>query len=255
MNTVFGSAYAPAYDFVYDQKDYDGEVELLHRLFVEYAEGDVRSVLDLGCGTGSHLLRLASTGYEVVGVDRSSEMLAVAAKKARERNLNVTLHQQDVRQFQLSNRFDAVIMMFAVLGYQTENSDILDTLRAARRHMRAGGLLVFDIWFGPAVLSQKPDERVRRIEGNNEYWIRTASGEIDLLRDVCHVDIRLTHYRVGHEPTEVHERHTMRYFFVNELELLLNVAGFRLARVGAFPNFDSDPGFDTWSIMAVAVVM
>jgi len=80
--TPFASLYAATYDALYRDKDYDGEVALVERLFREHGVGEVSSVLDLGCGTGSHAIRLAARGYEVVGVERSEAMLEVARRKA-----------------------------------------------------------------------------------------------------------------------------------------------------------------------------
>ena len=52
-------------------------------------------------------------------------------------------------------------MMFAVLGYQHTNADVLDALATARAHLDVGGLFAFDVWYGPAVLSERPSERVK----------------------------------------------------------------------------------------------
>ncbi|MCX8108650.1 MAG: methyltransferase domain-containing protein, partial [Verrucomicrobiae bacterium] len=68
---VFGEIYAEAYDSLYKEKDYDLEVSLLERLFQEYRAGAVHRILDVGCGTGNHAIRLAQRGYQVTGVDQS----------------------------------------------------------------------------------------------------------------------------------------------------------------------------------------
>jgi len=81
---VFGQVYADQYDFLYSDKDYDAECDLLEEVFRRYRDGNVRTILDLGCGTGNHAIRLARRGYEVTGVDRSPEMLAKAEWKAAE---------------------------------------------------------------------------------------------------------------------------------------------------------------------------
>ena len=82
MTDVFGQEYAAAYDLLYADKDYDAECDLLERIFRESGR-PVRTVLDLGCGTGAHAVRLAQRGYEVVGVDLSEDMLRIARDRAR----------------------------------------------------------------------------------------------------------------------------------------------------------------------------
>ena len=83
MSDTFGAVYAQQYDLLYKDKNYDAEVALLERLFQAHAlEGN--SVLDLGCGTGQHAIRLAKRGFDVTGVDRSPEMLRIARVKAEQ---------------------------------------------------------------------------------------------------------------------------------------------------------------------------
>jgi SAM-dependent methyltransferase len=255
MTTIFGAAYAPAYDTIYESKDYEGEVRLLRRIFLKHATGPVGRILDLGCGSGAHAVRLATDGFRVVGVDRSPEMLTVARATAERKGLTVEFVEQDLRHVDLNQSFDAVIMMFAVLSYQTGDDDVQAALRSARRHLRPGGLLVFDVWFGPAVLAQRPEARVREIARSDEVWIRHTTGNLEIDRNLCHVNIRLVHQAVGGISSESRERHTLRYFFLRELEDFLLSAGFRLMHFGAFPDFDQAPSEHTWNVMAVAVAV
>jgi predicted TPR repeat methyltransferase len=74
MSDVFGTEYARSYDAIYREKDYDFECDLLERVFSECADNPVRNVLDLGCGTGNHSLRLAGRGYGVTGVNGAREI-------------------------------------------------------------------------------------------------------------------------------------------------------------------------------------
>jgi SAM-dependent methyltransferase len=252
MSKVFGAGYAGAYDNLYRDKNYDGEVALLERVFRESAPGQVRRVLDLGCGTGNHSLRLAKLGYAVTGVDRSAEMLAVAQQKARAESLSVDFQRSAVVEFQSPVQFDAVLMMFAVLGYHTSNSDVLGALRTSRRHLAPGGLLVFDVWYGPAVLAQRPGERVRVLESGRQTTIRATVGALDTRTHTCRVDYRLWEINEDRVVARSAESHQMRFFFPMELELLLGASGFELLRLGAFPEFDCEPTENTWNVMVVA---
>jgi SAM-dependent methyltransferase len=254
MTAVFGPEYARAYDQLYRDKDYVEECGLIDRLFRAYGDGPIRSVLDLGCGTGSHAVHLAERGLEVVGVDRSDGMLESARKKASSQRTDgkVSFCQGDLRNFQVEQSFDAAIMMFAVLGYQLENRDVLAALRTARNHLRSGGLFVFDAWYGPAVLAQKPNERVKTIPTEKGQILRAASGELDVQRHQCKVSYRLWNLKGDRLLGQSEEVHIMRYFFPLELELFLENSGFSPVRIGAFPEFDKDPDERSWNVLGVA---
>ena len=254
MNEPFGPSYVEVYDLLYSDKDYAAECDLIERLFQTYGDGPIRSVLDLGCGTGNHAIPLAQRGYEVVGVDRSENMLARVRTKLASPSGNGRLVVQhgDIRSIDLQRRFDAAIMMFAVLGYQPENVDVLSALGTSRRHLPSGGLLLFDVWYGPAVLHQGPSQRVKVIPIPGGQTVRATSAELNTRRHACTIHFHVWRLERGQLVAETQERHQMRYFFPLELELLLESSGFTSIRLGAFPEFDKDPGESTWSVLGVA---
>ncbi len=254
MSQVFGSEYAGAYDDLYKDKDYGEECELIDRLLQRYGNGTVHSLLDLGCGTGNHALPLAKRGYTVVGVDRSVDMLESARKKAANQNIDgrARFYQGDVRNFQLDQVFDASLMMFAVLGYQLENADVLAALRTARKHMRSGGLFLFDVWYGPAVLRQGPSDRIKSIPIEKGRILRVASGQLDVQHHLCSVSYHLWRMEGDRLQGETEETHLMRFFFPLELNLFLECCDFTPLRLGAFPEFDQEPDQNTWNVWGVA---
>lgn len=248
MTEPFGSSYAGTYDLLYQDKDYVAECDLLEKLF----EGrDIKSVVDLGCGTGGHAVVLSSRGYEVIGIDRSSAMLDEAREKARRNGVSVEFRQGDVRSFQLDSPVDATLAMFAVLGYQLANDDVLSTLKSVRSILRPDGLFVFDVWYGPAVLAEGPTERVRVIENGNGSVIRASAGVLDISQHRCDVTMRVWTWNME-GLAETMEEHAVRYFFPMELRLLLEGCGFELERLGAFPDFDRDPDLSTWNVIGLA---
>jgi SAM-dependent methyltransferase len=248
---IFGESYAAAYDALYQAKDYDIECELLERVFSR-RDPPVRTVLDLGCGTGNHTVRLAQRGFDVTGVDASPDMLRLARKKVDQVDVEVRLHQADIRDFALDRQFDAALMMFAVLGYQLGNADVLHCLRAIRRHLRNAGLLVFDVWYGPAVLTQKPGERLRVIRDNGHTVLRTARSSLHTFEHQCAVDFSLWQAEGPAGMKETPEQHRMRYFFPQELALFLEITGFRMLSLTAFPEIERPPDEDTWNVLVVA---
>jgi SAM-dependent methyltransferase len=245
---VFGRDYAAAYDDLYRDKDYLAECDLIERVFQTYGQIAVRRVLDLGCGTGGHAVPLARRGYEVVGVDRSPDML----ERARAQDSPARFELGDISNLNLGETFDAALMMFAVLGYQVGNSDVQAALATARRHLRSSGLFFCDFWYGPAVLAQRPSERVKVLDAPEGQVIRVATGELDARHNLCMVRYHVWRISDSRVSAEVREQHPMRYFFELELELFLNSAGFELVRCGAFPSIDDAPNEHTWNVALVA---
>ena len=244
----FGSTYASAYDSMYADKDYEAVCDLLEEAFRRAGSGGaVKRVLDLGCGTGNHAIPLARRGYSVSGVDLSAEMLEVAGRKAAEAGVELDLHEGDVRSARVEGQFDAALLMFAVLGYQRTNDSVLATLRTARAHLRDGGVLVFDLWYGPGVLNDPPGERRRTIETPDGPLERTVSSSLDVRRQLCSV-----HYLLEGGRGDARETHVMRFFFPAELELFVALAGFELVSLSPFGTLDGEPGLNDWTATVVA---
>jgi SAM-dependent methyltransferase len=185
----FGDAYAAVYDLVYGTKDYEAECRVICEIIQRYARGPVTRILDLGCGTGEHALRLADLGYRVTGVDRSPSMLQRARAKAQARSTGADLRfeQGDMVDYRDADSFDAVLMLFAVIGYQIDNDALRATFDTVRRNLRPGGLLILDCWYGPAVLADRPGERVKQLDHESGKLVRVARSELDVNRQLCTV--------------------------------------------------------------------
>lgn len=246
------SGIASFYDALYGDKDYDAECDFVEQLFAWHASQPIKEVLDVGCGTGGHLLPLARRGYRVTGVDCSPEMLAAAQQKAEADGLTVDFQVGDVRELRLERTFDAAISMFAVLSYLTSLDDLLAAFGAVRQHLEPGGLFLFDVWFGPGVLTERPTERSKVVQRGNERIIRLAHPELDLMAQVVAVDYKVLHLRGDHLLSETDEQHRMRFFAPQELHHLLQATGFNLLALSPFMQPDAPPTRHDWSVSVVA---
>lgn len=247
----FDAAYAGVYDATYADKDYDAECDLAEEAFRRFAARPVRSVLDLGCGTGGHALRLAGRGYEVAGVDLSEHMVEIARRKATAAGARVDLRAGDLRDADLGRRFDAVLLMFAVIGYQRTNDDVRRAFANVARHLEPGGVVVLDAWYGPGVLTDPPGDRERTIDTPDGPVTRAVSSELDVRRHLCTVRYRLSGALPG-GGGEAREDHVMRFFFPLELEAHMEAAGLEPCALAPAGALDGEPGADCWNVVAVA---
>lgn len=221
MSQVF-DAYARYYDLLYRDKDYAGEAEYVAAHIGKQAP-QARRILELGCGTGAHAEYLARMGYFVHGVDLSDGMLARA--EARKATLppgvaaRLTFGHGDARTVRTGEKYDAVISLFHVMSYQATNADIEAVFETAATHLNTGGVFLFDFWYGPAVLMQRPEVRVKRLEDNEIKVVRIAEPVMHVNEN--QVDVNYTVFidvQSTGEMKQVQETHKMRYLFLPELQ-------------------------------------
>ena len=252
-NDVF-QVYANVYDALYRDKDYELECDFLEDLFRRFGVGDIRTILDLGCGTGGHAIPLARRGYKVFGIDRSEQMLNIARNKARGAELSgkVQFEASNIQKFKLNMKFEVVICMFAVLSYQISNEEFFSAIRAARDHVKQGGLFICDFWYGPAVLVQRPEERIKIVKDGEDRILRLVKPDMDTLENIVNVNYHIIRLSGNRLVEETHEKHTMRYYFKPEVDFYFSAAGFHLEHFCPFGNVDKKVSDDSWNVMAIS---
>jgi SAM-dependent methyltransferase len=240
--------YAQFYDFIYQEKNYETEARFIQRIFDQYPGLTGKNVLDLGCGTGGHALPLSTLGYQVTGVDLSDRMIAQAKRKAKDSDSPVEFLLGDIRSINLGKKFDYVISMFAVMGYQTSNDDLFSAMQVARRHLNSGGLFIFDAWFGPAVLKFRPEARIKEFFIGDQRIIRIAIPELNLIENTVLVQYTIFQTTADRIIDETREAHLMRFLFSPEVAFFARQAGFKVQKVCPFMNLDKAPDDQDWNV-------
>jgi len=248
---VFGG-YARVYDWLYEDKDYQSEADFVLSLANVYASQPVKSVLDLGCGTGGHALPLAERGMEVTGVDCSPAMLELGRTKAEYAGCRAEFVEGDIQSVRLGRQFSLAIAMFAVMGYQTTNAALQATLATVREHLVPGGVFIFDVWFGPAVLSQRPAPRFKEVQHGSHRIMRFSQPDLDLLSQIVTVEFRIMEFAGARLECDFHETHQMRFFFPQELKMLLMAAGLEFELLCPFMEHGRETTERDWSTTVVA---
>ncbi len=245
--TAFG-AYSRYYDLLYRDKAYGDEAAHISQLIRDRAPS-ATTLLELGCGTGGHAVKLAEHGFAIHGVDLSDTMLAAARQHA---NAKLTFELGDARTVRVGRTFDAVVSVFHVMSYQTTNADLAAAFATARAHLASGGVFVFDCWYGPAVLTDRPVVRVREIADDHVEVTRIAEPVMHAEENIVDVNY---HVFLRDKPTgersELRETHRMRYLFSPEVAQFLDAAGFEL--VGAREWLTNEPlSYRSWNACFVA---
>ena len=248
--------YARYYDLLYRDKNYSAESNyIVHHLKKSCPEA--QSILDLGCGTGRHDTCLAEAGYRIAGIDLSESMIALAEDRRKEQRPELqdrlSFQVGDIRQIHLDEKFDAVISLFHVISYLPENADIQKTFDNVCRHLRPGGLFLFDFWYGPAVLAQKPEVREKELEDDVIRVQRTACPEMkcDKNQVYVHYDLVIQEKKTS-QVQKVNETHPMRYLFLPEIRQFLQDARLKFLFAEEWMT-GKPPGPNTWGVCCAAM--
>lgn len=136
--------FAYYYDRLMDHAPYDEWFKFTLDVLQSY-QLKPNQIVELGCGTGEIALRLAENGYQITGVDLSSQMLTIAEEKARSKNLQIPFIMQDIRNLEGFSNVDLFISYCDVMNYITEEADLKKTFENIYRSLSKDGLFIFDI--------------------------------------------------------------------------------------------------------------
>lgn len=136
------SSFAAVYDMFMDNVPYDEWAEYIRRTLKEYnIENGI--LLELGCGTGAMTRRLAAMGYDMIGIDYSEEMLAIARDKDGADSILYLC--QDMREFELYGTVAAAFSVCGTMNYITSEEDLLKVFRLVNNYLDPKGIFIFDL--------------------------------------------------------------------------------------------------------------
>jgi SAM-dependent methyltransferase len=102
------------------------------------------SILDLGCGPGIYLERLAGRGHHCTGIDFSGNSISYARKQAKAMGLEIQYIQQDYLELDFEEAYDLILLIYTDFGVLLpEERDAL--LKGIRRALKPGGFFIFDV--------------------------------------------------------------------------------------------------------------
>ena len=135
---------AAYYDRIMEDIDYAAWCEFYKTCFEKHG-ASVQKILDLACGTGSITVPMAQMGYEMTGIDLSSEMLALAQKKAEDAHVRIRFSEQNIALFDAGLGFDAAICSFDGYNYLTSPKDVTSSFARVYETLTESGMFIFDV--------------------------------------------------------------------------------------------------------------
>ena len=212
------------YEIAFDMNR-KGEVDFLRHCFRRYAKIPVHRVLDIACGTGPHLSRLADHGYAMAGLDLSRANIEFLRERLAAKGKTAELVVGDMTKFRLARPVDAAICMQDSQGHLLTNDKLVAHLRAVAKSVRRGGLYVFDrfmvsSWTDPARAWSWSRRRGRLI-------VRASFSALHDVNPVTQVfKERMVLEAVENGRHKVYRQtHLSRMVFPQELRSLIDLAG------------------------------
>ena len=217
--------FAYIYDKLVSDVDYDKFSDCIQQIF-EMNNLKPELVLELACGTGNFTERLVKSGYDVIALDSSEQMLDVARKKQE----NVLFLNQDMTGFELYGTVDAIVCVLDGINYVTDKRKLQKLFKLCHNYLNYDGLLIFDI---------NSEYKLKNVIGNNTFVSENDDvfyvWENELLKD--RVNFYLTFFvKDGGGFTRFDEVHTERIYTENELKLMLKKANFE--DINVYADFD-----------------
>ncbi len=222
---------APFYDVEHAHFDED------LNLYVNFAELCGGPLLELACGSGRLLVPLAREGYELTGVDSSSRMLKLAQTALEQAGVEAkcTLVQEQMSKLRLGQKFRLAFIALGSFGHVCTRQEQRQTLAAVRDHLTTSGKFILDISNADVRYMEHLSGQMlhqgtwQREDGTMlSHFVSPASSLTKHL-------LELTHFYEEHRQGEEVRRTvitTHLYLFErNEVELLLEEAGFAIADV------------------------
>src|SRR4029453_7730128 len=141
------TASAEFYDLIYSSfKDYSGESVHIAGL-LRQLNARCQTVLDVACGTGEHARLLGADGFVVDGIDLNPAFVRIAQSKHPAGRFFLA----DMSDFELTQRYDAVLCLFSSIAYLKTLDTVLRSFTCFPDRVPAGGVIIREPGFPPGV--------------------------------------------------------------------------------------------------------
>ena len=244
------------YDLIYQGiVNYEKECDALEKIFAKLCQRKPKSILDIGCGTGSHAVILSKRGYNVTGIDISKTMIKKAKEKAKKEKVKAEFFVQDMRNIKLNKKFDCAICIFGGFGYILKYEDLVNAFSGLRQHLNKGGLFIFEFW-NVGGIRPSPYQSWMKTQDDNVTLYRLSESNFDPQTNVLNIDFHFILIRKDKLVETFNETHKIKCYTLAEIRKYLEDNEFKLVS-----DYDWDgknetefktPRKETFRILAIA---
>lgn len=223
--------------------NYDEEYICYSDILKKYS---CKSLVELGCGTGSLASRFINNGYNYSGLDLSEDMLKIA----RTKNPGIEFFACDMRDFQLKDKKEACLIAGRTISYLLKNQDLIDCFNSINENLLNGGIVVFDFIdaekFIPAIRNGK--SIVHKAEFDERKFQRESFWSYPESEDGVFnwKSVFLEEKEEGDLEKIGEDESVIRSFSKKEMSLFLEQCNFKAESIEERPSY----AFDTFLIVA-----
>ena len=168
-------AYSDFYDMFNKYRNYNREIR-----FILNITKNKKWILDIGCGTGTHLNALENLGYKVNGIDKSEKMVSLSKEKVKSE-----IYQMDILDYKLPDKYDAIISMHSVFNHLKSYDEFEKALSNSLDHLNKKGIMIIDL-----DNRRSNDDIFDVVDGNKRHLECFYS-------DKYNIQIRTTTFKIG----------------------------------------------------------
>jgi SAM-dependent methyltransferase len=250
---TYTGRFSEIYDLFYAHKTYTQEADFVQSLLEHFGEKPVQKILELGCGTGTHSFLLEAYGHEILATDLSQDMIDKAKEKAKAMGSKARFAAQDMIELdQPGSPYDSVVCLFDSFCYVTENKDVEAVLTRVHRHLKPGGLFIFEFWNAAAMIQHLDPIRIKRLPIGDDTYVKISEAELDYQQQLYQVKYTLYEIKADGICQTFTEQHTNRYYQVQEMAYFLTQAGLHPLKWYAGYTENEIITGDTWNVVCVA---
>ncbi len=221
MNKKIFQKFSDYYELLYHDKDYAAEAEYIDNLIIRNGK-NLKKILEFGSGTGKHANILSKLGYTIHGIELSEHMVSKTKIVP-----GFTCQQGDITNIKMNKKYDVILSLFHVMSYQITEMQLNNVFSNAADHLNKDGLFIFDFWYSPAVNSQKPSIRVKRISNKKIEITRIAEPEIISDKNLVKINYNIFVKNLADGKIEnFNEVHTVKHFSIIEIDNVSKKFGF-----------------------------
>ena len=241
--------YSELYNLLYSDKDYSKEVDYIVKKLEQFSCKS-KNILEYGSGTGIHGSLLVEKGYKLTGIELSEKMFSIGKAHIKEKRIEdrFALINDNIIDYGDEKKYGAVISLFHVISYITSNENLFKVFKNASSQLEKDGLFIFDIWYLPAVLHLKPQEKLKIFENDKLKIFRFTEPDVRYNENIVGVNFKLVITDKNTNQTSfIEETHAMRYLSLPEIKLFAELNSFDLLIAEEFLS-EKEPSENTWGV-------